>query len=45
MDGSSPLVTKLSRFIELSDEDVRVLDALCINEEPFGADIDIGAPG
>ena len=35
---SSPLVTKLSHFLPLSDEDVRVLDALCINEERFEAD-------
>ena len=28
MGGSGALVTKLSRFIPLSDEDVRVLDGL-----------------
>jgi hypothetical protein len=33
MSGKGPLAPKLSRFIPLSDEDVRVLDALCVNEE------------
>ena len=45
MDGSGPLVTKLSRFIPLSDEDVRVLDALCLNEEGFEANTDIVREG
>jgi CRP-like cAMP-binding protein len=45
MDGRGPLVTKLSRFIPLSDEDVRVLDALCLNEERFKADADIVRQG
>ena len=34
MDGS-PLVTKLAHFVQLSGEDVRVLDALCVKEERF----------
>ena len=41
MDGGGPFATKLSRFIPLSDEDVRFLDALCIDEERFEADADI----
>ena len=45
MDGQRPLVTKLSRFIPLSDEDVRFLDALCLNEERFEADTDIVRQG
>jgi CRP-like cAMP-binding protein len=45
MDGSSPLVTKLSRFVSLSDEDVGVLDALCVNEERFETDTDIVLQG
>jgi CRP-like cAMP-binding protein len=45
MDGRGPLVTKLSRFIPLSDEDVRVLDGMCLNEERFKADTDIVREG
>ena len=45
MDGRGPLVTKLSRFVPLSDEDVRVLGALCLNEERFEADTDIVRQG
>jgi CRP-like cAMP-binding protein len=45
MDGRGPLVTKLSRFIPFSDEDVRVLDALCLIEERFEADTDIVRQG
>jgi CRP-like cAMP-binding protein len=45
MDGSSRLVTKLSRFVSLSDEDVGVLDALCVNEERFETDTDIVPQG
>ena len=45
MDGRGPLVTKLSRFIPLSDEDVRVLDGICLNEERFKADTDIVRQG
>jgi CRP-like cAMP-binding protein len=41
MDGSSPLVAKLSHLVPLSDEDVRILDALCLNEERFAANNDI----
>jgi CRP-like cAMP-binding protein len=43
--GRGPLVTKLSRFIPLSDEDIRVLDALCLNKERFEADTDIVRQG
>src|SRR3984893_17445528 len=47
MDGSSSssLVTKLSRFVPLSDEDVPVLNALCVNEERFEADTDLVVQG
>ena len=45
MAGSSPLVTKLSHFVPLSDEDERVLEALCLNEERFEADTDIAVQG
>jgi CRP-like cAMP-binding protein len=45
LDGSSPLVAKLSHFMPLSDEDVRVLDALCLNEERFVAHTDIVREG
>ena len=45
MDGSSPLVEKLSHLMPFSDEDVRVLNALCINEERFEADTDIVLQG
>jgi CRP-like cAMP-binding protein len=45
MGGRGPLVTKLSHFVALSDEDVRVLDALCVKEERFEADIDIAVQG
>jgi CRP-like cAMP-binding protein len=41
MDGSSPLLAKLSHPTPLSDEDGRILDALCLNEERFTANIDI----
>src|SRR2546421_12309370 len=45
MDRGGPFATKLSRFIPLSDEDVRFLDALCIDEERFEADADIVRQG
>jgi hypothetical protein len=45
MAGSSALATKLSRFIPLSGEDARVLDALCVKEERFDADADIVRQG
>src|SRR5258707_11411983 len=46
MDGSSSsLVTKLSRFVPLSDEDVPVLNALCVNEERSEAGTDIVLQG
>jgi CRP-like cAMP-binding protein len=41
MDGGSPLLAKLSHLMPLSDEDVRILDTLCLNEERFAANIDI----
>src|SRR5690348_17181300 len=37
MDGRGPLATKLSCFVPLSNEDVRILAALCRNEERFEA--------
>jgi hypothetical protein len=36
---------ELSRFLPLFEEDVRVLDALCVNEERFEADTDIVRQG
>src|SRR6202022_4792208 len=45
MDGRGPLATKLSRFVPLSNEDVRILDALCRNEECFEAHTDIVCQG
>ena len=45
MDGSSPLVVKLSHFMPLSDEDVRILNALCVHEERFKANTDIVCEG
>ena len=41
----SPLVTKLSHFVPLSAEYVRVLAALCLNEERFEADTDLVVQG
>jgi CRP-like cAMP-binding protein len=43
--GSKPLLAKLSHFVPLEDEDVRVLDALCVKEERFEADTDIAVRG
>ena len=40
-----PLVMKLGHFAALSDDDVRVLAALCANEERFDAGIDIVTEG
>jgi CRP-like cAMP-binding protein len=45
MDGRGPLATKLSCFVPLSNEDVRILDALCRNEERFEAHTDIVCQG
>jgi CRP-like cAMP-binding protein len=45
MAGRGPLATKLSHFVPLSDEDVRVLDGMCLNEERFKADTDIVREG
>ncbi len=47
-DGSragNPLVAKLLQFTPLSDEDVRVLDALCSSEKRFKGSVDILAEG
>jgi hypothetical protein len=41
MDGSRVFLAKLSHLTPLSDEDGRILDALCLNEERFAANIDI----
>src|ERR1700760_809128 len=41
MDGSRVFLAKLSHLTPLSDEDGRILDALCLNEERFPANIDI----
>jgi CRP-like cAMP-binding protein len=40
-----PLVAKLSNFVPLSQENIRVLDALCANEEFFEAATDIAVQG
>jgi CRP-like cAMP-binding protein len=40
-----PLVAKLSNFVLLSQENIRVLDALCANEEFFEAATDIAVQG
>jgi len=45
MAGRDPLATKLSLFVPLSDEDVRVLEGMCLNEERFKADTDIVREG
>jgi CRP-like cAMP-binding protein len=45
MAGRGPLATKLSLFVPLSDEDVRVLEGMCLNEERFKADTDIVRQG
>src|ERR1700758_3507580 len=45
MDGSRVFLTKLSHLTPLSDEDGRILDALCLNEERFAANIDIAHEG
>jgi CRP-like cAMP-binding protein len=45
MDGSSPLVAKLSHFMPFSVDDVRVLDGLCAKEECVEADTDIAVQG
>ena len=34
-------LAELSHLTALSDEDGRILDALCLNEERFAANIDI----
>lgn len=41
----SPLVAKLSNFMELSVADASVLDALCANEESFGAKVNLSIEG
>jgi CRP-like cAMP-binding protein len=41
----SPLVTKLSQFVPLSDTEVRVLEALCSSEKRLAGGVDIFAEG
>ena len=41
----NPLVVKLSQFAPLSDEDVGLLEALCLPEERFRAGANIVAEG
>jgi CRP-like cAMP-binding protein len=43
--NANPLVTKLSRFVLLSDEEVGVLDALCANQERFNAGVNLADEG
>jgi CRP-like cAMP-binding protein len=45
MDGSSPLLAKLSRFMPLSDEDVHIVNMLCVREQRFKQDTDIVREG
>jgi hypothetical protein len=39
--AGNPLVAKLLQFTPLSDEDVRMLDALCSSEKRFKGSVDI----
>ncbi len=41
----NPLVAKLLQFTPLSDEDIRVLEALCSSEKRFKGGVDILAEG
>lgn len=41
----NPLILKLSHFMPLSDDDMRVLDALCLKEARFGADVTLMTEG
>jgi CRP-like cAMP-binding protein len=43
--AQNPLVAKLLQFTPLSDEDIRVLDALCSGEKRFKGSVDIWAQG
>jgi CRP-like cAMP-binding protein len=43
--GWSPLVTKLSQFVPLSDTDISVLETLCSREERFKGNVDILVEG
>ena len=42
---ANPLVSKLSRFIRLSEEEVGVLEALCANQERFNAGVSLAEEG
>jgi CRP-like cAMP-binding protein len=42
---NNPLVAKLSRFAALSDEDIGVLDALCLKQERFGVGVNLAEEG
>ena len=45
-DGhENPLVAKLSQFAPLSDQDVRLLETLCLREERFRAGANIVGEG
>src|SRR5690242_16362524 len=43
--NANPLVTKLSRFVLFSDEEVGILDALCANQERFNAGVNLADEG
>ena len=43
--AGNPLVAKLMQFTPLSDEDIRVLEALCSREKRFKGGVDILAEG
>src|SRR5882672_11880330 len=43
--AQNPLVAKLLQFTPLSDEDIRVLEALCSSEKRFKGGVDILAEG
>ncbi len=41
----NPLIAKLSHFVRFSDDDVRVLEGLCLREERFAADMTLVTEG
>ena len=43
--AQNPLVAKLLQFTPLSDEDIRVLQALCSREQRFKGNVDILVEG
>ena len=43
--SGNPLVAKLSRFVPFSDEEIGVLEALCVNQERFNAGVNLADEG